>query len=42
MDSVYQKAKIELGRNEVKWLGYKISAAGIQPDPEKTEHEKTI
>lgn len=27
--------KIELGRMEVKWLGYVISAAGIKPDPEK-------
>jgi len=29
------RSKIELGRMEVKWLGYVISAAGIKPDPEK-------
>ena len=29
------KNKIELGRHEVKWLGYLISAEGVRPDPEK-------
>jgi len=30
------KSKIELGKSEVRWLGYLISSEGIKPDPEKT------
>lgn len=31
------KDKIELGKKEVKWLGYKISEKGVQPDDEKVQ-----
>jgi len=31
------RSKIELGRPEVKWLGYTISEQGIRPDKEKIE-----
>ena len=31
------RKKIELGKTEVTWLGYKISAEGIKPDSEKIE-----
>ena len=29
--------KIELGKTKVKWLGYEISAEGVQPDQEKVK-----
>lgn len=38
------KDKVELGKKEVKWLGYIISERGVRPDDEKVQkasnHEK--
>lgn len=31
------RSKIELGKSEVKWLGYRISAEGVRPDDDKVE-----
>jgi len=31
------RSKIELGKSEVTWLGYTISAKGVRPDPEKVK-----
>ena len=31
------RSKIELGKTEVSWLGYTISAKGVRPDPEKVK-----
>ena len=31
------RSKVELGKKEVKWLGYTISADGVRPDHDKVE-----